>query len=221
MGPILHYRAVVELVTARGLGLPSHSAHGDELDAEPYRHATAEIYRSLLFHGPTLHGIDTVLGTSELGASATVLTSSPSAFGIPSGRWRTDPLAVDALLQLMLLWVRERRGSGALPTALGVFRWFGEFAGTLTCHLRMEDATARGGRFSATWMNPWGQIVATLDGGEYTADPSLLRTIAPGSPSAAPQARGAGVAGPVSGRADVFAVVAMDCLLPGALDAEA
>src|SRR5262249_12824359 len=73
-GPGPHYRAVGERASGEGVGAPI--APAEPLPAEPYPHPVDEIYRSLLFHGPTFHGIERVLGMSEDGASAVVRTSS-------------------------------------------------------------------------------------------------------------------------------------------------
>jgi acyl transferase domain-containing protein/NAD(P)-dependent dehydrogenase (short-subunit alcohol dehydrogenase family) len=178
-----HYRAVVDL--ANGEGLPPLQSPfltpQETLAAEPFEGA---IY-DRLFHGPMYRVIEQVVGLSEQGAVAWIRRSSPSlqaglggaALGGPAARWQTDPLAIDAALQLMLLWVRERRGAGALPTALGAVRWRENGAQRLRVDLQVEG-TARAGRFSASFFDAEGELVGVLEGGEYTAAPGLLRTLA-------------------------------------------
>ena len=38
--------------------------------------------------------------------------------------WLTDPLAIDAAFQVLVLWTQERLGSSSLPTAVGSYRQF-------------------------------------------------------------------------------------------------
>jgi hypothetical protein len=104
---------------------------------------------------------------------ATLRTSAPADLGVAAPAWQTDPVALDSVLQCMVLWVREKYGNAALPSALGAYRQFGPLAGPVACHLEMAPADAFRGRFRADLVGPDGRIVATLDGGEYTAASSL------------------------------------------------
>ena len=85
------------------------------------------IYRGILFHGPAMQAIQRVEGCDEHSISAWVSTSPPPATWIERPlrqSWLTDPLAIDAAFQLMVLWTHERMGSGSLPTAVGAYRQF-------------------------------------------------------------------------------------------------
>ena len=104
---------------------------------------------------------------------ATLRTSAPHDLGVEGSAWQTDPVALDSVLQCMVLWVREKYGNAALPSALGTYRQFAPLAGPLTCHLEMSPADAFRGTFRADLVGADGRVVATLDGGEYTAAPSL------------------------------------------------
>ncbi len=80
-----------------------------------------------LFHGRDFHAIDRVEGVSEEGITALVRTSPPPATWIQRplrGSWITDPLAIDAAFQLLILWSFERHGKGCLPSAVGSYRQF-------------------------------------------------------------------------------------------------
>jgi len=168
--PLVHYRATVEL----GGPLAAETHPGSNgLGATPYPHEVDEAYDRFLFHGPSLHGIDEIVGTSDHGMVAWLRTSTPAALGVADATWHTDPLAVDGTLQLMLLWVREHLGLGALPTAVGTFRQLRPFAGRVACHLTVDRSDANTGTFEATLVAEDGGVVARLQGGRYAADQRL------------------------------------------------
>lgn len=170
LGDRPHYRATVVL----GDGAPVAPAPGpDGLAKEPYAHALPDAYAAFLFHGPALRGLAEVVGLSDRGIVARVRSSRPADLGVAAAAWATDPLAVDAVLQAVLLWVREKHGSAALPLALGEFRAFGPFAGPLVAHVRLEAAGPRAGTFDADLVDLGGHLVASLSGGRYAADPSF------------------------------------------------
>jgi acyl transferase domain-containing protein/NAD(P)-dependent dehydrogenase (short-subunit alcohol dehydrogenase family) len=177
-----HYRATVELANGEGLPpLQSLSPIAPELlSSEPFEGAVYD----RLFHGPLYRVIEQVVGLSDKGAVAWIRRSSPGLQGMggaalsgPAARWQTDPLAIDGALQLMLLWVREKRGAGALPVALGTVRWRDNGSQRLRVDLQVQG-TSRSGTFSASFFDPDGELVGQLEGGEYTAAPGLLRTLA-------------------------------------------
>ena len=175
---VRHYRGVIDL---DGPAPPEAPPEANGLAADPFPDTVAEVYGAQLFHGPAFRVIDEIVGISEAGAVAWIRTSAPAALGVAAPRWRTDPAVIDAALQLVLIWVQHKRGSGALPTALGAIRWYGDDGGTprarLQCRLRMEEATASNGRFSALFVDDADRVVASLSGGRYDADPSLLDKI--------------------------------------------
>lgn len=73
-----------------------------------------------LFHGPTFQMIDALTGIAPGGLAATingVLALSWHEAGAHRP-WRTDPAAVDAALQLALLWTHHKVGGVSLPTGL-------------------------------------------------------------------------------------------------------
>jgi hypothetical protein len=69
----------------------------------------------------------------------------------------------------MLLWVGEKQNARALPCAIQSYRQFKPFDGPVDCHLEMQRANARTGRFSATFVDASGDVVAELSAGEYAA----------------------------------------------------
>jgi hypothetical protein len=86
-----------------------------------------DIYRQILFHGQAMQAIQHVEGVDDQTIAARVSTSPPPASWMDRPlrqNWLTDPLAIDAAFQLLVLWTRERVGAASLPTALGSYRQF-------------------------------------------------------------------------------------------------
>jgi hypothetical protein len=86
-----------------------------------------DIYRRVLFHGPALQAIERVEGCDERAIAAWVATSPPPSAWMERPlrqSWLTDPLAIDAAFQVLVLWTQERLGASSLPTAVGVYRQY-------------------------------------------------------------------------------------------------
>ncbi len=161
----------------------------DGLGRDPLGVPLEQLYGTWLFHGPALRALEEVVGTSEEGAVARLRTSVPADLGVVGDRWATDPLCVDGVLQLLLVWVRRRFGTAALPMALGSWRQLAPFAGAVSCHLVIEaGATASAGRFAATLVDTSGAVIARCAGGEYATTPSLLAAFSRASPTSAASA---------------------------------
>jgi acyl transferase domain-containing protein/NADP-dependent 3-hydroxy acid dehydrogenase YdfG len=168
---VAHYRAVLDLGERGGSTTKFPGSNG--LGEKQYPYSVDEAYRRFLFHGPGMRGIDEVVGISDHGMVARLRTSVPASLGVDVAAWETDPIAVDSALQLMLLWVREKRGAAALPCYLGEYRQHAPFRGGITCHLEMAPTATAHGRFRASFVDAEGQVVATMTDGEYAANPAL------------------------------------------------
>jgi acyl transferase domain-containing protein/NAD(P)-dependent dehydrogenase (short-subunit alcohol dehydrogenase family) len=86
-----------------------------------------EIYRRVLFHGPAMQAIQLVEGYDDRAIAAWVSTSPPPTSWIKRPLrqgWLTDPLAIDAAFQILVLWTTKRLGACSLPTAVGSYRQF-------------------------------------------------------------------------------------------------
>ena len=171
-GPIVHYRGTIELTAAASSAPRFPGSNG--LGKERYPYPIDEAYRRFLFHGPRLRGIHEVVGYSDHGMVGKLRRSEPKSLGVDASAWATDPIVVDSALQMMVLWVREKRGSAALPCFLGEYRQLAPFAGDVTCHLEMSPIDKVRGRFDAKFVDAEGHVVATLTGGEYAANATLI-----------------------------------------------
>jgi malonyl CoA-acyl carrier protein transacylase len=70
----------------------------------------------LLFHGPRFQLIETLDGVNELAMTAHVHSTRQAGF---VGAFASDVAALDAGLQLVLLWARHHTGGAFLPTGIG------------------------------------------------------------------------------------------------------
>ena len=121
-----------EVTHARGeVIVADRHSPGERLVAEaellPLAADREEIYRRVLFHGPAMQAIQQVEGCNDQTIAAWVSTSPPPASWMERPfrqTWLTDPLAIDAAFQLLVLWTRKRLGSSSLPTGVGAYRQF-------------------------------------------------------------------------------------------------
>ncbi len=169
--PVIHYRAVVDLTPEFPAGEAFPGTNG--LGANELGHSVEEAYDRYLFHGPMFHGIDEIVGISDQGMVAVAHASAPGDLGRAGKSWQTDPLVVDCAMQLMVLWVRAKKSSAALPSFVKEYRQYRPFEGRIACHLEFSQASETRGRFQATMVDESGDIVAILSDAEYTADRSL------------------------------------------------
>jgi hypothetical protein len=120
---VLHARAEVLVGERYGVGQSSMT----QTELIPLETNPEEIYRRVLFHGPAMQAIQEVEGYSDRAIAARVSTSPPPSSWIEKPlrqSWLTDPLAMDAAFQVLVLWTQERLGASSLPTALGVYRQY-------------------------------------------------------------------------------------------------
>jgi NAD(P)-dependent dehydrogenase (short-subunit alcohol dehydrogenase family) len=173
---VLHARAEVVLATE----LPPPPPPRPHPGLLPYRHATEEIYRESLFHGPDLHAIESVEGCGEKGIVARVRAAPPPAAWIRQPlrqRWITDPLAVDAGFQLLILWTLERHKAPGLPCFTQRYRQYRRAFPAGGSRVVVE--VTRDGSLHALadldFLDADGQVVARLEGHESVIDPALAR----------------------------------------------
>jgi malonyl CoA-acyl carrier protein transacylase len=118
---VLAYRAKVELTVDVDARAPrSHTLPPlapTSFRAPLYSSSTAS---GLLFHGPRFQLIEQLDGVDGSGRvmAARVLSTRAAAW---EGRFSIDAAALDAGLQLLLLWARQATGGAFLPTGVGGF----------------------------------------------------------------------------------------------------
>jgi acyl transferase domain-containing protein/NADP-dependent 3-hydroxy acid dehydrogenase YdfG len=171
-GPTVHYRLAVALGEP-----PSIEAFGTSngLGASPWPHPLGASYRSHLFHGPVWQGIEEITGFSSHGIVGRVRRSSPAQLDVARAAWTADPLVLDAVFQLAVLWVREQTGSAALPTGFTSWSWRSQAppVGALECHVEVVRGRAGAGQLDARLVDAEGRIIAELVGGTWASSSSL------------------------------------------------
>jgi len=137
-----------------------------------------EIYRTILFHGPSLQGIEQVDGLGERAIAGWVATApEPSEWLDQPLRkvWLTDPLAIDCAFQLVVLWCRDRLGANSLPTAIGGYRQFRPRfpAQGVRIMAEIRQATSTRALADIEFLDANGELVARLGSYECVVDSSL------------------------------------------------
>ncbi len=156
--------------------LPAH------LHQRPYALDVEEVYRDILFHGPHLQALKNVAGISKHGIVADVRSAPAPAEWMKQplrSAWLGDPLAVDAGLQLGVLWCHEELGALALPSYQARYRQYQPFPkqGVRTV-LEVDETGPHRLTGSITFLDANGRVVARSEGCEWTVDPSLRKAFA-------------------------------------------
>jgi hypothetical protein len=144
----------------------------------PYPLAPEQVYRTILFHGPALQGIDRVEGCGANGIVATVRSAPAPAAWIRQPlrqKWLSDPLAVDAALQLMILWCFDQHRACSLPCGVARYRQYRRsFPSTET---RAVVLVRRDSPLhvlaDVDFLDADGLVVARVEGCETIIDPKL------------------------------------------------
>jgi len=111
-GEVLHYTATVELASRR-----EAAPKVPELPPlEPYGVSLERVYDELLFHGPSFQLIEKIQGVGPRAMAALVRGVRHAAW--PDRSWQVDAAAIDAGLQLVLLWARHATRGAFLPTGV-------------------------------------------------------------------------------------------------------
>jgi hypothetical protein len=172
-GNTLHARARVVLGAELADATPSLATPIGNPLADP------NVYDGVrLFHGPQLHGI---VGVETCGPDGIVAHSRtaphPSAWIDQPLRsnWLTDPLALDAAFQLMIVWCFEQRGIGSLPTRFVRYRQFVRAFpdGDLRIAIRIDRQGPHHAESTIEFCDASGRLVARIEGYECVLDASL------------------------------------------------
>ena len=173
---ILHARAEVVLAS----DLPPAPAASEPPAVVEYAPGQEEIYRSLLFHGPELQGIDEVEGCSDEGIIVRVRNAPPPANWLRQPlrqKWLTDPLVIDSAFQAMILWSLDRHASGSLPCFASRYRQYRRSfpVGGARVVARVTHATKLHALADIEFIDADGRLVARMEGYECVLDPALQR----------------------------------------------
>ena len=163
---------------------------GDRLDAPPAGPALdaddlpaagpLDLYPGTLFHGPDLQAIERVEALGAAGIVAQIATApAPSAWDELAlrGSWLADPLALDGAFQMLIVWCRQRRGAGSLPTRLGRYRQYARSfpAEGVRVVARVVESGPHKALADIEFRDSAGALVARIDDYECVIDASLNR----------------------------------------------
>jgi len=169
---VVHARANVVLGT-----VADDAPQAEMLSLPPTRWSADRAYAEVLFHGERFRGLHTIEGVEAEGIVV-------RAHGAPKPRewmasplrrrWVTDPLAIDAGLQAMIVWTSAQAGGASLPNRFGCYRQFDRFPreGT-TVAVRIQSRSDNAVAADLDWVDAEGKVVARLTGCEFTIDAGL------------------------------------------------
>ncbi len=173
---VLHARAEVVLAS----DLPTPLAPAAPPAVRHYPRGPDDVYRSLLFHGKALQGIETVEGCGEGGIVVRAKNAPAPASWLRNPlrqRWLTDPLVLDVSFQAMVLWCHDRRAAPSLPCLLRSYRQFRRTfpVGGIRVVAKVTHATQLHALADIDYLDADGRLVARLEGYECVIDASLQR----------------------------------------------
>ena len=144
--------------------------------------AIDRVYAEQLFHGPSLEAIESVEGIGESGMVAG-LRAHPTSDRLlpgPSVAWTVDPLVLDGVFQVLILWCRAHVGAPSLPSRVGGLRLFAPMtAASVRAVVKVQAVDGMTVSADVDLLDPSGTLLARLDGYVCTASPSLQRAFSP------------------------------------------
>jgi hypothetical protein len=138
----------------------------------------SEVYRDLLFHGPDLHGIQSIDGMAQEGLAARVKSAPPPGAWIKQplrGTWLADPLALDCAFQLMIVWSYENCGAFSLPSFAARYRQYRRSfpADGVAIRAQVKESNTHRAVADLWFVDRAGEVVAHISGYECVIDTSL------------------------------------------------
>ena len=173
-GGALHISAKVLLAGKRSAA----PAAALKVSGPAYSRTMDKAYREVLFHGPDMQFILAVPHCGPDGIVVESKTALPPASWARSpirDRWLTDPAALDAAFQAMILWTESQMGAPSLPSFVAKYRQYAErFPGSgvrvVVKAIKRADGLAGA---DIEFVDERGALVAKFEGFECAADKSL------------------------------------------------
>ncbi len=170
---VLHASADVVLTDK----LPAAPAVMPDFPLQPYARTVEKAYRDILFHGPDQRFIRLVAGCSQSGIVVHAAQALPPKnwMRLPwRDVWLSDPAALDAAFQAMILWTCEKLGAASLPSFVGRYRQYRRMPET-GCVIRARVTKSADGLVGADmdFLDHAGILAARMEGCECTVDKSL------------------------------------------------
>jgi acyl transferase domain-containing protein/NAD(P)-dependent dehydrogenase (short-subunit alcohol dehydrogenase family) len=143
-----------------------------------YPDSINEVYSNDLFHGEYFKSLTEINGWSNAGIIATSKASGESAAWLsnaPQPKLATDPIAIDAAYQLMILWTTKVCGAPSLPNYAASYRKYVEqYTGsTLTISIKAQKKTTMTAIADIDFIGEKGELLASIEGYECTLNENL------------------------------------------------
>jgi acyl transferase domain-containing protein/NAD(P)-dependent dehydrogenase (short-subunit alcohol dehydrogenase family) len=163
--------------------------HLQKIERWPFHHSTPmqpfdftirETYKKWLFHGPTFKGINEIQGSNDEGIRAWLIPSSPDSClsDVKGGAWLIDPVVVDCIFQLHIIWARKYRGMTSLPTYIKSYKQLRPLSGDkIDCQIMITNASTGSSIIQSEigLFNQGGVLLGIMNGCESTCSKSLNR----------------------------------------------
>jgi NAD(P)-dependent dehydrogenase (short-subunit alcohol dehydrogenase family) len=173
---VLHAKADILLVEA----LPGSPTNLRSITAPKVEYLIDDLYRDVLFHGKMMHCLENVESCGERGITCWVKGAPEPSEWIRQPlrqRWILDPLGLDAVLQMMIVWTSKMQSMGSLPCRIGSLRLFRKpvFNQKLKAVLEIRKANELHAVADVDMIDPVFGVVMRLEGVEGVLDASLAR----------------------------------------------
>lgn len=144
----------------------------------PFPIPTSEVYRRVLFHGPSFQCISAIEGWSDAGIVVqAAMTFSFDVMWLRSELAYTNALGIDAALQAIILWTWAARGELSLPMAIGRYEQYRRPSNDESIVVKVSIRENRGAliRADATLSNEHGELLAKLENCEFVVNANLAK----------------------------------------------
>ena len=173
---VLHARAEIHLAEQ----LAASPSNIRSITAPKVDYSIESLYQEVLFHGPMMQPLEVVESCGERGIVSQIVGAPDPSVWIRQPlrqKWIVDPLAVDAVLQLMIVWTTKNQGMGSLPCRIGSLKLFKKpFANQkLRAIVEMKKANDLHAVADVDLVDANNALVMRLEGVEGVLDSSLSR----------------------------------------------
>ena len=146
----------------------------------PYPKSAEDSYSDWLFHGPAYQSIRAIAGYDHYGIDAVINTDSTALVASGRDRWIVNPLVLDTVAQLAILWSRATHNTTLLPNALGSLQRFASDSKVADAEqviilTRFAPETGDETYSARAWVVADGQVIYEIDGLEGFGNAEINR----------------------------------------------
>ena len=180
---VVHSRAQAVLTDADFPAPENYTRPGD-ITVAPYHRTVEEVYAEILFHGESLKGLRSIVGSSAEGMVAEISSAPEPVQWMTNpmrSQWIIDPLALDCAFQMACVWCYDHAGAVSLPSYCGSYRQYRTRfpEDGMTAVLKITDLREHKMCGDITFLDDQEACVAQILGYEAVIDVSLNRAFKP------------------------------------------